>query len=263
MLTSLALPRTTAPTPFDTPSFHPPTPLSVLWCLQQVARLLLKWLAAFCMLDCVSTEKQVGTLLLYDTLMPRSPGITDPMAVAEYAAGGVAFGNAVWAYGALMMLDPKASTHVQWPESNKAQAWHEARRTSNSHLYPPSDVLFAAMGPFILDSSNENWIFTLAEHLRGAGGAAALAPSRTTPPPVLRRIRPWASLRAVQLIQATRIYCGLLRAVRTRVTQGTACPRGPTHGLRRIYQPQDHVEMYRGTTQAGAHSCTRARRQQR
>jgi hypothetical protein len=34
----------------------------------------------------------------------------------------VAFGNAVWAYGSLLMLDPKASSHVEWPESNRAQA---------------------------------------------------------------------------------------------------------------------------------------------
>ena len=33
------------------------------------------------------TPKQVGTLLLYDTQLPRPPGITDPMAVASYAAG--------------------------------------------------------------------------------------------------------------------------------------------------------------------------------
>ena len=33
------------------------------------------------------TPSQVGTLLLYDTQLPRPPGITDPMAVAGYAAG--------------------------------------------------------------------------------------------------------------------------------------------------------------------------------
>ena len=30
---------------------------------------------------------QVGTLLVYDTQLPRPPGITDPKAVAGYAAG--------------------------------------------------------------------------------------------------------------------------------------------------------------------------------
>merc|ERR1719223_1307705 len=142
-----------------------------------LARLLLKWLAACCMLsNGVRAESQVGTLLLYDTQLPRPPGITDPMAAAGYVAGGVAFGNAVWAYGSLMMLDPKASSHVEWPESDRAQAWHNERRASNSQLYPPPDVLFAAMGPFLLDSANVPWIHNLAQFLQ------RVPPARSTPP---------------------------------------------------------------------------------
>ena len=189
-----------------------------------MTRLLLKLLAACCVLDCVSAEKQVGTLLLYDTLVPRPPGITDPMAVAEWTAGGVAFGNAVWAYGALLMLDPKASTHVQWPESQKANAWHQARRASNSHLYPSSDVLYAAMGPFILDSSNEPWIFKLAENLRGG----ATSPSGTTP---VLTSTPWG-LRTVHTGYAYRPPACCTYPGGT----GQLAARGRTHGTVRIHR---------------------------
>jgi hypothetical protein len=52
-------------------------------------------------------------------------------------------------------------------------------------LYPPPDVLFAAMGPFLIDSGNEPWIFHLARvrvmvrvgvRVRAIGIARALCP---------------------------------------------------------------------------------------
>ena len=144
--------------------------MGVLYCVHalftpQVARLLLTWLAAFCVLPGVGAVKQIGTLRLYDTAVPRPPGITDPIEGSQYVTGYMSSGNIVWAYGALLMLDPKASTHVEWPESRKADAWHQARRHANSSLYPSPDVLFAACGPYILDGADQPFILRLAEHL--------------------------------------------------------------------------------------------------
>ena len=48
----------------------------------------------------------------------------------------MAFGNAVWAYGSLLMLDPKARSHVEWPESDRAKAWHALTRTLALTLAP-------------------------------------------------------------------------------------------------------------------------------
>ena len=180
------------------------------------------------------------------------------MAVAEWTAGGVAFGNAVWAYGALLMLDPKASTHVQWPESQKANAWHQARRASNSHLYPSSDVLYAAMGPFILDSSNEPWIFKLAENLKGG----ATSPSGTTP---VLTSTPWG-LRTVHTGYAYRPPACCTYPGGT----GQLAARGRTHGTVRIHRTRTGLWRAvllpctdRVAPQATERACARARRQQR
>ena len=141
---------------------------------------LLKWLTTFFVLGSVGAVKQVGTLNLYDTSLPRPAGITDPMVASEFAGGGV-MGNAVWAYGALRMLDSKASTHVAWSESKKSAEWHR------NDVLPSPDVLYAAFGPYILDGSSEPWIYELAKQLpreaRQDGGVAS--PSRSMPPSVL------------------------------------------------------------------------------
>ena len=49
-----------------------------------MAHRLLKWLTTFCVLSSVGAVKQVGTISLYDTSLPRPAGITDPMAASEY-----------------------------------------------------------------------------------------------------------------------------------------------------------------------------------
>lgn len=145
-----------------------------------MAHRLLKWLTTFCVLSSVGAVKQVGTINLYDTSLPRPAGITDPMAASEYA-GGEVMGNAVWAYGGMLMLHPKASTHVAWPESKKSAEWHR------NDVCPSPDVLYAAFGPYLLDGSDEPWIYKLAKQLpregRQTGGLAS--PSRSMPPSVL------------------------------------------------------------------------------
>ena len=133
----------------------------------------------FCVLGCVGAVKQVGTVGLYDTTLPRPAGITDPMVASEYAAGRV-MGNAVWGYGTMRMLHPKVSTHVAWPDSPKSSDWHR------NDVPPSADVLYAAFGPYLLDGSNVPWIFKLAKQLPREGRPGGVAsPSRSMPPKVL------------------------------------------------------------------------------